>query len=79
MDVNQAEQIALNYLISVYPHLRFEDARLEEVELSDDEKYWSVTLSYTESIGSPLIRRSYKRFRIRASDGKVMAMTIRKP
>jgi len=78
MDVNQAKTIAFNYLISAYPGLRFEDVRLEEVEVSDDEKYWTITLSYTESTGA-LIMRSYKQFRIRASDNKVLAMTIRKP
>ncbi|HJY53624.1 MAG TPA: hypothetical protein VKD89_06330 [Candidatus Udaeobacter sp.] len=78
MDVNEAKIVAFNFLTQIYPTIRIEDARLEEVEISDDEQYWTVTLSFTEGSGT-ILSRNYKRFRIRAEDGKVMSMTIRKP
>jgi len=64
-----------------------QDLRLEEVELSDDKKYWSITLGFsraTDSTNNPLgipgiIRQSreYKTFKIDSETGEVQSMKIR--
>lgn len=50
--------------------------RLEEVELSEDEQYWLVTLSYQVE-NFPELVREYKSFKIHTESGKVVAMKIR--
>ena len=61
------------------------DLRLEEVEQSEDERYWLITLGFTEEGSraaftfprpSDYVRR-YKVFKIDANTGKVVAMKIR--
>jgi len=54
---------------------------VEEVEKSDDEQYWLITLSYPR--GSPFKealgegKRVYKQFKINAETGEVQSMTMR--
>ncbi|MGF1515258.1 MAG: hypothetical protein ACFB5Z_16380 [Elainellaceae cyanobacterium] len=68
-----------------------DDLRLEEVELSEDEKTWLVTLGYDvpikrksaldemmQSINAPRgFKREYKLFAVNASTGEVESMKIR--
>jgi len=42
LDVKQAAEKATQYLAALLPAT---DIRLEEVEISDDERYWHITLS----------------------------------
>jgi hypothetical protein len=72
LQVEEAVKRAKTYLPGLLfdtPH-QIADVRLEEVELSDDEKFWSVTFSYvpTDSI-APILVRQYKTVRIKALDG----------
>ena len=83
LDVKQATKLATDYLTSLYDQqLSTSDAiRLEEVELTEDEKYWLITLSFqsvnpTGTIFFPP-RREYKVFRINAETGELQSMKIR--
>ncbi len=82
MDVKQATQSAWNYLINLYGD-QVSNLRLEEVELSDDGQYWLITLSYQhashiQAILKPDIQRQYKVFKMKATDGEIVSMKIRK-
>ena len=44
IDVKQAVNLATTYLADLYDMTKFEDVLLEGVEISDDEKYWEITL-----------------------------------
>jgi len=45
IDAKQAVAIAATYFRSLFTADALSDIQLEEVELSDDERYWTVTLS----------------------------------
>ncbi len=78
IDVKQAVDIASQYLISLFADKNPSNIQLEEVELSEDEKHWFITLSFTEMvlfIVQP--RKSYKLFKINADTGQVQSMKIR--
>jgi hypothetical protein len=80
IDVKQAADIASQYLLSLFADKNPTNVQLEEVELSEDEKYWLITLSFMEqSPLSPIIprKKSYKLFKINADTGQVQSMKIR--
>lgn len=59
---------------------------LEEVELSEDEKYWFITIGIYTSTTSPIFlsqgfneRLDYKIFRIDSKTGSVISMKIKQP
>ena len=78
IDVKQAVDIASQYLMSLFADRLPSDIQLEEVELSEDEKYWFITLSFREAYfaGIPP-RKNYKLFKINADSGQVQSMKIR--
>ncbi|MEM8504347.1 MAG: hypothetical protein AAF716_14480 [Cyanobacteria bacterium P01_D01_bin.1] len=89
VDVTSAVASARNYLQGIQHLLdnSLENLRLEEVELTEDEKHWLITLGY-DVPGKPQTMsqmfgpnsnylREYKLFRINSDDGKVEAMKIR--
>jgi len=80
VDVRQAASTATNYLVNLYPQQTLSNVQLEEVELSEDEKYWLITLSYpvTHNLLNMQIRREYKVFKVDAATGQVRSMKIRK-
>jgi hypothetical protein len=68
------------------------DIRLEEIELTEDEKYWLVTIGFTREIENnnertkafrdilpipPLVDRQYKTLKVNAETGEVKAIKIR--
>jgi hypothetical protein len=82
IDVKVAAESAMNYFRRLFPNVR--SFSLEEVELSDDEKYWSITLGYDVAANRPLIpaellppTTKYKVFKVDAATGKVLSMKIR--
>ena len=91
VDVRFAVTAARNY-IKGFPELLdnpLHNLRLEEVELTEDEKYWLITLGYDDPEGlkhipafltpeTRLSSREYKIFRVNSENGKVEAMNIRK-
>ena len=93
IDVKTAVKLARDYFAQVYTDTirQFQDIRLEEVELSDDEKNWLVTIGFSRPLpldpslknaskfllGEHQYQRDYKVFRIDSKNGKVRAMKIR--
>lgn len=85
IDVRRAVSAAKKYLQSLQSILEYkiQDLRLEEVEFSEDRKYWLITLGFIanttgeeESFFSKK-ERDYKVFKVNAETGKVEAMKIR--
>jgi hypothetical protein len=87
VDVKQAVNTAATYLTELYDASTLGDVMLEEVELSEAEREWHVTLGFQRlskvKIGNfePLIplrpSREYKTFTINAETGVVKSMRIR--
>lgn len=92
LDSKSAVESARTYIQSIQDVLNnpLENLRLEEVELSEDEKHWLITLGYDNPdkpkdlsnmhlIAPHLARlaREYKVFQIGAEDGMVRSMKIR--
>ena len=94
IDVKEAARRAAEYFASLYDPNTYTDLELEEVELTEDEKFWLITLGYMPITKNPFgalvpdpipkIFKSpsgppkYKQFKIDAETGKVQAMMIRK-
>ena len=84
IEVKQAAAIASNYMSEV---LGATDLALEEVECSEDDRFWDITLSglvpsASRAIASPSLaaflgHRTYKIFRVDAERGIVKSMKIR--
>lgn len=86
LDVKAAVATAVTYLKDLYSDEQLKNIRLEEVWLSDDEKYWYITIGYDSPTPAlhPLAtlrpsEREYKLFKVRVEDGRVMEMKIRQP
>jgi hypothetical protein len=81
MDAKEATEKAVEYFKQFYPTV--EKVKLEEVEISDDEKYWNIVLSYEDSEATPLSylqigqQRIFKIFKIDAETGNVKSMKIK--
>jgi hypothetical protein len=86
LDVKDATKTAIDYFSQVFQN-GYKNLRLEEVELSDDERYWYITLGFDspyQNIGTiasmPIggrAAREYKTIKIAASTGKVLSIKIR--
>lgn len=46
IDVKEAAGRAAEYFANLYDQSTYTDLQLEEVELTEDEKFWLITLSY---------------------------------
>lgn len=90
VEVKEAVKIAILYMNDLYDAAEVENLLLEEVELSEDEKHWLVTLSFKRQIEklSELAYamnhltpekeiRAYKVIKINTNDGQVESMKIR--
>ena len=81
LDVKEAAQRASAYFAGLYSAETLSDVQLEEVELSEDGRYWLITLSYPERNELPGLlkfKRKYKVFKIDGDTGEVKSMKIRK-
>ncbi|NEP39641.1 MAG: hypothetical protein F6K35_10475 [Okeania sp. SIO2H7] len=87
-DVKKAAIAAKQYFTSLWGINEIEDLRIEEVELSEDEKFWSITLGFNrpadkvedplgEALDAPRYRREYKIFKVDAETGQIKSMKIR--
>jgi hypothetical protein len=82
IEVKQAAEVAFVYFNDLYKG-KYYNLALEEVELSNDEKYWFITLGYNPpatgfaEITGAGIKREYKQFKIDSTTGKVISMKIR--
>jgi hypothetical protein len=83
IDVRQAAQSASNFIVSLYAGQSLSDVRLEEVEVSDDDKYWLITLSFLAQspgygvLNLPVLKRQYKILKVDRQTGDVLSMKIR--
>ena len=81
---------ALRYFTEMYRDAPFKNIRLEEIEMTADEKEWRITIGFdNETNVSPLahevrsiggftpILREYKTLAVSTSTGDVLAMKIR--
>ena len=78
IDAKDATNKAVDYFTDLYG--TSEGIILEEVELSEDEKNWLITLSFPNPEGRQGLfhpPRKYKLFRISAQTGEVKSMKIR--
>lgn len=82
IDVKAAAHLAAEYFTSLFPNV--DKILLEEVELSEDRKYWFITLSYVSPLDETLVAvfpvnkpRKYKQFKIESENGQVLSMKIR--
>ena len=91
VDVKQAVAKAMDYLKDMYQIDRFKDVLLEEVDLSEDNKFWNVTIGFTRrqesTSGGPMatligqsteFKREFKVFQIDAESGALRSMRSRK-
>ena len=87
IQITEAVESAVQYMKALYPGRQIGDVLLEEVELSDDDKVWTVTISFllSETALMAVLKgrptptgRLYKEFRIRTDTGEVRSMKIRK-
>ncbi|MEC4803807.1 MAG: hypothetical protein SAJ12_19350 [Jaaginema sp. PMC 1079.18] len=90
LKVEEAVKAAIDYLQKLRQSIGFDvkDIRLEEVEVSEDDRYWLITLSFTQPsdltknplpgiVTQPKYQKEYKIFRINGNTGKVESMKIR--
>jgi hypothetical protein len=80
--VKDAVQAAMAAIRELLPASELNDLRLEEVDQSEDERFWLITLGFyppSEGPLAPLARapRKYKVFTVDADTGKVRSMKIR--
>lgn len=82
IDLKKAIEIALTHIKEIYPNVS--NFEVEEVEISDDDSHWAITLSMPDErvkgalalslTGYP---KKYKSLNIDAKTGRVKAMKIR--
>lgn len=87
IDVKEAVKRACDYFESLYAQQNISGVLLEEVELTEDERYWLITLGYNalpevrKSLHAKLVGasvREYKVFKVMGDTGKVVSMKIRR-
>ena len=89
IDVKQAVGAAISFARQLYPD-HISDLGLEEVELTEDERYWLVTVGFDrleqpitvpsaiQALGvGPKRIRVYKVIKVNAETGDAVAMKIR--
>ncbi|MBO1346976.1 MAG: hypothetical protein EBE86_006085 [Hormoscilla sp. GUM202] len=90
LDVRSAVVAAQKHFASLEDLMGFQiqDLMLEETEISEDKKYWFITLGFTrpvdrtkdsfvDLIAKSPDERDYKVFQINAETGEVQSMKIR--
>ena len=91
VDVKEAVGKAMDYLKDMYQIDQFKDVLLEEVDLSEDNKFWNVTIGFTRrqetTSGGPMatligqsteFKREFKVFQIDSENGALRSMWTRK-
>jgi hypothetical protein len=90
INVKEAVNAAYNYLAEMSDLIKTDlaDLRLEEIERSEDERFWLVTLGYDRALKNNLLpalglperlqyQREYKLLKVNAETGEVEALKIR--
>ena len=91
IDVKRAVSKAMGYLRDMYTIEEFKDVLVEEVDVSEDNEFWNVTIGFTRrqesTSGGPMAtligqsaeyKREYKVFQIDAETGDLHSMRSRK-
>ena len=81
ININEAAQKAIEHISSLFPNRDLGDILLEEAEISEDDQYWIITVSFQRpavsgGVGESVFtgNRSYKVFTILAENGEVRSM-----
>ena len=91
IDVKKAVEVAYDFILKLPKVGKVDPITLEEVELTDDERYWLITLGLYRSVlpttTGPIEtfadrvlakrEREYKVVKIHTDSGKVQSMKIR--
>jgi hypothetical protein len=92
ISMKQAVNNAMLFVVELYGKDKLENLLLEEIELSDDESYWFVTIGFNvieEDLSSGILRsmrtrastdkgpRIYKQIKIDAETGVPLSLKIR--
>ncbi len=82
IEVKKAVQVAKDYLSDIMP-VPATEVLLEEVELSDDGRFWLITLSYPTPAPSPILmlsgrgNREYRVVKLLSETGQFESIKIR--
>ena len=82
LNVKDAVKVATAYFADLFPDAR--DARLEEVEMSDEGPWWDVTVSFELPAATPIEAmlaqrsREYKIIKVNRDSGEPHSIKIRK-
>lgn len=84
MSVKEAIQKALQAMQDIFSLTPEQEVRLEEVERSEDDRYWLITFGYNISTMSknplfrvPIYEREYKVVKLDSETGEVISIKIR--
>ena len=83
ISVKEAAINAYEYIKGIPGYEDKEELLVEEVELTEDEKYWLITLGYPVIVASGVLfqpatrKKEYKLFKVNAETGEVLSMKIR--
>jgi hypothetical protein len=86
IDVKQAVKVSYDFVNQLYGSEPLKQLTLEEVELTEDDRFWLVTLGLTrpeaalnpiEAFIMPKQKREYKIIKVRADSGVVQSMKMR--
>jgi hypothetical protein len=84
IDVREASRKAIEQLKTLYPDTELGEILFEEAELSEDDRFWWITLSYKSpvavgGVGQSVYMgdRSYKVFQLAAETGEIRAIKNR--
>ncbi|HEX8682800.1 MAG TPA: hypothetical protein VF707_10835 [Ardenticatenaceae bacterium] len=81
--IKEATAAAIAFLRDASTNVEIRNVLLEEVDSSDDDVHWLITLGFDVPIEgavfvlAPQTRRQYKVFEVRKADGRVKSMKIR--
>lgn len=73
LDAKAAAQAAMKHFVDLMGSGPA-DPSLEELEWSEDDQHWLITLGYNEASGLGLGQRKFKILRVEAETGRVLSM-----
>jgi len=75
LTAKEAAEVAAKYLAELRTDMNRLDISIEEIELSSDENYWSITLGHPRTFFVPA--KDYKKIKVDAETGEVISMKMR--
>lgn len=84
IDVNEASSRAIAHLKTLYPEQDLGKILFEEAELTEDDRFWIITLSYKSPVAASGVGRSVfvgdrscKEFKLLAENGDIRSVKNR--